>query len=107
MPLDPTSLAYRTPGPWGAGDGAGLSAGAIDANIRALAQAIIDLESPDLSGIPTIASVTMNGTQLTVTLTDGTVRGPYLIPIGAWNYRSDWQPDTVYRVNDVVRVKGT
>src|SRR5205814_10168653 len=65
MRLDPNSLAYRTPGPWGAGTGAGMAAGAIDANIRALAQAIIALENPDLSGIPTIAAITMNGTQLT------------------------------------------
>jgi hypothetical protein len=39
-------------------------------------------------------------------MTDGTVQGPFQLPVRAWNFRGDWLPNTVYNVDDVVTANG-
>ncbi len=47
------------------------------------------------------------GDQLTVIMSDHTTRGPYTIPTSAFRFRGDWQPNTVYLVNDVFTINGS
>jgi hypothetical protein len=95
-------ITYRTLGPWGSGKGANLQPSEVDANFYSLATAIVDLinnpESPN--GIDSIA---VSGTQMTITLQDGTVLGPYTLPVLTFRWRGEFEPN-VYAVLDVFTV---
>lgn len=97
-------LTFRTLGAWGAGKGANLDASEVDSNFWELAQAIFDLQN-DPATPNGIASITVSGTQMTITLHDGTVMGPYTLPVLTFRWRGEWQPFTSYAVLDVVTVQ--
>ncbi|HEY1412396.1 MAG TPA: hypothetical protein VGF36_09650 [Rhodopila sp.] len=99
--MDP--LVFRTLGAWGAGKGANLLAGEVDSNFWALAQAIFDLQNDP--AVPNgIATITVSGTQMTIVLHDGTVLGPYTLPVLTFRWRDEWTPSTPYAVLDVFKV---
>jgi hypothetical protein len=99
-------LTFRTLGAWGAGKGANLEPSEVDSNFWSLAQAIYDLQANPADPIG-IATITVSGTQMTITLTDGTVLGPYTLPVLTFRWRGEWTPGTAYAVLDVVTVTGT
>jgi hypothetical protein len=96
-------ITFRTLGAWGAGKGANLEAAEVDNNFWSLAEAIIALQA---SPVPPngIASITVSGTQMTITLSDGTVLGPYTLPVLTFRWRDEWQPSTPYAELDVFKV---
>jgi hypothetical protein len=99
--MDP--IVFRTLGPWGAGKGANLAPGEVDSNFWALAQAIFDLQNDP--AVPNgIAAITVSGTQMTITLMDGTVMGPFTLPVLTFRWRDEWLPATIYAALDVVKV---
>jgi hypothetical protein len=99
--MDP--IVFRTLGPWGAGKGANLAPGEVDSNFWALAQAIFDLQNDP--AVPNgIAAITVSGTQMTITLMDGQVLGPYTLPVLTFRWRDEWLPGTIYAALDVVKV---
>lgn len=96
------AITYRTAGAWGAGKGGNLDAAEIDANFYELAQAIVALDAgPQPAEIDTI---TVTGNQMTITLSDLTVFGPYTLPRATFTWRDDWTATTAYYANDIVRV---
>jgi hypothetical protein len=97
------TLVFRTLGPWGPGKGGNLSAAEVDDNFWALAQAIFDLQN-DPATPNGIASIAVSGTQMTITLHDGTVLGPYTLPVLTFRWRGEWLPSTIYEVLDVFTV---
>jgi hypothetical protein len=87
-------LTFRTLGAWGAGKGANLAPAEVDNNFWSLAQAIFDLQNDP--AVPNgIASISVSGTQMTITLHDGTVLGPYTLPTLVMRWRGEWQPSTI------------
>jgi hypothetical protein len=95
-------ITYRTLGPWGSGKGANLQPSEVDANFYSLAQAIVDLiNNPEQPN--GIDSIQVSGTQMTITLTDGTVLGPYTLPVLTFRWRGEFEPN-VYAVLDVFTV---
>lgn len=72
-------VTYRTAGAWGAGKGSNLTPAEVDGNFYQLAQdilaAIAGMETPN-----GIADITVSGSQMTITLDDATVLGPFTIP---------------------------
>lgn len=91
---------------WGAANSGGnLSGTQFDENTWFFQQAILALQALP-SAAAGIDHFTITGNQLTVTMTDHTTRGPYTIPVSAFNFRGDWQPGTVYLVNDVFTANG-
>lgn len=72
-------VIYRTAGAWGAGKGSNLTPAEVDGNFYQLAQdilaAIAGMETPN-----GIADITVSGSQMTITLDDATVLGPFTIP---------------------------
>jgi hypothetical protein len=99
--MDP--IVFRTLGPWGAGKGANLLPDEVDSNFWALAQAIFDLQNDP--AVPNgIAAITVSGTQMTITLMDGQVLGPYTLPVLTFRWRDEWLPGTIYAALDVVKV---
>ena len=96
-------LTFRTDGAWGPGKGANLQAAEVDANFWSVATEILNLQ--DNPALPNgIQSITISGTQMTITLTDGTVMGPYTIPVLVMRWRDEWQPQTPYVQLDVFKV---
>lgn len=93
-------VTYRLSGPWGAGKGANLLPSEVDNNFWAIAQAIVDLESNPAQPVG-IESISMSGTQMTIYLTDGSVMGPFTIPVLAFSWRGEWMPSTSYAELDV------
>jgi hypothetical protein len=53
-----------------------------------------------------IAFFSISGSNFSVHMTDGTVQGPFQLPVRAWNFRGEWLPNTVYNVDDVVTANG-
>jgi hypothetical protein len=96
-------LTFRTLGAWGAGKGANLEASEVDTNFWNLAQAIFDLQASP--AVPNgIATITVSGTQMTITLHDGTVLGPYTLPVLTFRWRGEYAGDAIYAELDVVTV---
>lgn len=89
------SITYKGDGPWGTGVGALLGPEQIDGNFYSIAQAVENL----IANPPTpdeIASVTADGTAMTIHLQSGSMVGPIPLPALAWVWRGDWQPSTDY-----------
>jgi hypothetical protein len=96
-------ITFRTLGPWGAGKGSNLQPSEVDANFWSVAEAIVTLQNNPALPVG-IASVSVSGTQMTITLTDGTVMGPFTLPVLTFRWRDEWQPLTTYAVLDVFKV---
>lgn len=97
-------ITFRTLGPWGAGKGANLQPSEVDNNFWSLGQAIVSLQNNP--ALPNgIASISVSGTQMTIYLNDGTVLGPYTLPVLTFRWRGEWQPTTAYAELDVFTVK--
>jgi hypothetical protein len=50
-----------------------------------------------------ISNITATSATMTVHLTDGSTIGPLVLPVAAFYVHGDWQPNTPYAVNDVLR----
>jgi hypothetical protein len=100
------TLIYRTTGPWGSGKGVNLQASEVDSNFWQLAEEIVTLQSNP--AIPNgIASISVSGTQMTIYLNDGSIMGPFTLPILMFRWRGEWQPTTSYAELDVFTVLNT
>lgn len=96
-------ILFRTLGPWGPGVGRNLHAAEIDTNFWELGNAIVALQNNPIE--PTgIESIAVNGTQMTIYLTNGEVMGPFTLPVLVFRWRGDWAADTTYAVLDVFTV---
>jgi len=94
------AITYRTLGAWGAGKGANLQPSEVDSNFYSLAQAIVDIQNnPEQPN--GIESITVSGTQMTIYLTDGTVMGPFDLPVLTFRWRGEFDPLVPYAVLDV------
>jgi hypothetical protein len=99
------TIIYRDPGPWGAGLGTDLDAFQVDSNFFDLDQRILNITQNPPSAV-SIQSISVDGDQMLITLTNSVVLGPFTLPTFGWNFRGAWQPDTVYAVNDVITANG-
>jgi hypothetical protein len=101
-------ITYRTNDPtrWGNGHGSDLSAPQIDMNFWALFSLIQSLQDhQNVAGV--ISNISVQGSNLFITLGDGTVFGPFTLPTAHWNFRQDgWQPNTLYNAFDVFMYQG-
>lgn len=93
------SLTFRTPGPWGAGTGTPLTHSQVDTNFHELHLLIQAASSPDTRGID---SITTNGSQMTIYLTDGSTQGPFTLPRANMLWQGNFTPTMGYAINDVI-----
>lgn len=96
-------LTFRGVGPWGPGKGSNLQASEVDNNFWEVAEAIVNLETNPAQP-NSIETISLSGTQMYITLSDGTVLGPYTIPVLVMRWRDEWIPDTPYVTLDVFKV---
>lgn len=96
-------LTFRNNGPWGPGKGANLQPSEVDGNFWEIAEHILNLENNP--ALPNgIQSISISGTQMTITLSNGDVMGPYTIPVLVMRWRDEWLPNTPYAQLDVFKV---
>ena len=90
---------------WGAGQGFNLSPQQVDINFWDLIQRMIAQEArPDPSA--GIAYFEIVGVMMFVHMTDGSVLGPYELPIATFRDRGPWTPSTVYSKMDTFNING-
>lgn len=93
------SITYR-------GDiGRNLTAAEVDANFLAVATAIMDLQD-DRPEPSNITSISVLGRFMTITLDNGSIFGPFPLPVTEFRYRDEWTPLTVYNALDWFTVSG-
>lgn len=81
--------------------GSPLISDEIDENFRTLQAMIEDLESNIPAGV-SVTGFVVTGTTFKVSLSDGTFRGPYDLPVApAWRWREELTPNSVYSDFDV------
>jgi hypothetical protein len=97
---------YRTIGAWGAGKGSDLTAAEVDNNFWDAIQRIIALETVTSMIGAEIDYFSVVGDQLTVHMTDHSLRGPYTIPTADYTFRGTWQASTAYSKLDIVTING-
>lgn len=88
---------------WGAGKEAKLTSLEIDENMWELVSRILILEGSPVQPNQ-ISDITLTGSQLTISLDDGTQFGPYTIPVATMRFRGDWAAATQYYQLDLIRV---
>jgi hypothetical protein len=99
------AIIYRTAGPWGAGKGANLVAAEVDGNFYDINNRLTVTEDT----LPTLVSIdhfAVSGNAFYIYMTDGTIQGPFALPVTTWNFRGTWRPNTNYMVNDVIDYNG-
>jgi hypothetical protein len=99
------AIIYRTIGPWGAGKGANLVAAEVDGNFYDINNRLTVTEET----IPTLVSIdhfAVSGNAFYIHMTDGTIQGPFALPVTTWNFRGTWRPNTNYMLNDVTDYNG-
>lgn len=94
-------ITYRTAGAWGPGTGVDLPAATIDANFYDLDQRLVTIETTPPECV-TIDHFVVDGTMLTIVMSDATEHGPFLLPVAQWRFTGEWLPDTTYFVGDIV-----
>lgn len=95
-------MYYRSAGPWGPGKGSNLVAAEFDSNTYQLVQ-MIDAKAAQGVGLQTFSVV---GDQLWASLTDGTILGPYQLPVVSVTFVGQWLPNTQYYVNQIFTMNG-
>jgi Carbohydrate-binding module family 5/12 len=80
--------------------GSNLTPAEADGNFTYLDGRITTLEGLPL-GVG-IDSITVSGNQMTITLTDSSIQGPFTIPVAELNFRGEWQASTLYNINDII-----
>lgn len=101
----PPAITFRTTDltRWGTGKGSNLLNTEADINLWNILQAIVALQTTPLQP-NNIASITVSGIYMTVTLTDGSTIGPLAMPVLQFKWRGAWQPLTAYNQLDVFQV---
>ena len=90
---------------WGAGQGFNLSPTQVDINFWDLIQRMIAQEArPDPSA--GIAYFEIVGVMMYVHMTDGSVLGPYELPMAIFRDRGAWIPNAVYSKMDTFTING-
>ena len=90
---------------WGAGQGFNLTAAQVDINFWDIVQRMLAQEArPDPSA--GIAYFEIIGINMFVHMTDGTVLGPYELPVATFRDRGIWAPSTVYSKMDTFTTNG-
>lgn len=95
------AIVFRTTGPWGSGQAGNLTPDQVDNNFYELHTRVLNLENNPPEPI-SIDHFEVEGTLLTIVMTNGTEHGPFTLPIAQWRWTGAWLPNTTYFVGDIV-----
>lgn len=94
---------FRTAGAWGAGKGSNLTPPEVDGNFWALLQRLVALED-DPPTPNEISNISVVGSQMKVFMQDGTVFGPFSLPVATFRWMGEWEAGADYLALDLVTV---
>lgn len=99
------TTTFRTAGAWGAGKGADLTPAEVDNNFYDKETRITAIEA---AGVAVgISSITVSGDQMTITMTDSSIQGPFTLPTVQWTAGGAWAPSTLYQALTVLTYGGS
>lgn len=98
MPV-PT-ITFRTNGAWGVGIGMNLTPTQVDVNFYNIQQSIQDLIDNPLAPVE-ISDISVQDNFLTITMSDYSTFGPFLLPVATFQDRGEWLPLTEYVYADI------
>ena len=98
------AIIYRTTGSWGTGKGANLTPAEVDQNFFELIQAVQTLAG---IGPKEIVAVEIDGTALTLRMSDDSTIGPVNLPLAYPTWRGQFIGETAYKRGDLVRAFDT
>lgn len=101
------TITYRTAGPWGAGQGADLTAAQVDTNFYDLLQQITTLSAdiPDGVLIDTADPVDVQPAFFKFNFTDSSQSEPIPLPVATFVPAGEWANSTPYARNNVITVR--
>lgn len=85
--------------------GSNLVAAEVDANFRDINDRLTDVEENP----PTPTSIdhfVVEGTLLTIYLSNGDIQGPFVLPVASWRWTGEWAPGITYLPGDIVVESG-
>lgn len=94
------TIIYRTAGSWGVGKGSNLTAAEVDGNFNDLDTRVTEIETNPPNAI-SIDSIDVTGNLMTITMTDASTLGPFVLPTARFRWVGEWQANTEYFENDV------
>lgn len=100
------AIVYRTAGAWGAGQGFDLAAAQIDNNFFEIVTRVTTLETTPPTAV-SIDHFVIEGTLLTIFMTNGDEHGPFVLPVAQWRWTGEWQAAVQYFVGDIVTNDGS
>lgn len=100
------TIVYRTTGAWGSGKGANLTAAEIDGNFYGIDTRLTAVETNPVQPVQ-IENITSSGSALTITMDNGDIYGPLVLPTATFVFRGEWAPSTAYAKNDVITNSNT
>lgn len=96
-------IVYVTPGPWGAGKGAPVTAAEADGNFWHLVKRLQAVE--DNAPVPPgIVEIAVSAGLMRIFASNGVMYGPLALPAAQFRWRGEWQDATAYAAMDVVYV---
>jgi hypothetical protein len=93
-------MKYRTPGPWGSGEGANLQPADVDQNFFDLDSRMIGLEEYPPQAV-SIESITVDANLMTIHLSNGQSEGPFALPVATLNFVGEYTPAAQMYANDL------
>lgn len=99
------TVVYRGNGAWGTGKGSNLTAAEVDGNFWDH-EVRIDAVETAAPSPNEISSITLVGSQLTVTMDDASTFGPFTVPTALFTWRGAWEDATAYSELDLLYVLG-
>jgi len=100
------TVIYVTAGPWGPGKGSELTKPELDGNFWDHETRIIFIEENPPVAV-SIKEISVVGNQITFTMTDDSVLGPYTMPTASWHDEGEWQPNKFYAAFSIVKNSGS
>lgn len=85
--------------------GSNLSAAEVDANFHDLDARVVDLETNPPVPI-SLDHFVVEGTMLTIYLTNGDAHGPFVLPVASWRWTGEWAAGLTYLVGDLITESG-
>jgi hypothetical protein len=99
-------ITYRTDGAWGPGKGSDVDATEIDESFYSLHVRVLAVETNPPAAV-SIDHFTITGTLLRVYLTDGSIHGPFVLPVAQWRWTGPFIGLTHYLVGDIIEDDGS
>lgn len=100
------TIIFRTDGLWGTGKGSRLTKEEVDGNFYSVDQRLTSIEDSPPEAV-SIASIDVTSSMMTITMTDSSQFGPFVLPTATWRATGAWVASRNYAAFDIVTNAGS